>query len=964
MDHDNNGRLPLRPSDLGSRHGHIIHYHRDKHSQRAHRHIHYHPPVKRSHQTDSLNTFLRAGGTSTNLDAIYEVPSNRQFRREQTVGMRELDVKIRSLANSGVDGRLDHQSPAKAKALTGSSITLHGQTSHQPIVPFKTKIVRHPSFHDVHRNYPVTTDANSRIGNVQFLNKRRKQKLLYNKEIANDNYEKGVNKTNTNTVVHKNTERLNTAKNNHSGNVNSLVMGMFHQYQANEYELQNKTLKQPIHRDVSINTEVPGTSENYQHSTAHSKPITKRRVQDEEPKTHKTLIDNVLKIQIGDTTTLPSVPYYGKPVMSVSVTQASQKPMTTERTGVILDTKTTVGPTPQQISAKDFIHLKGIHIAFSNGQQNKSKTIPTIHLTASLSPPGKPSKASTSIQSAGVDKIVGTAMIKNGHLYLVVYPLRDNNSIDMMFLNDSSKVQLPHNKPSSYTKDPAIESTTLFPSTTITTAREFTSATETTTVLTTSMELTSTTSEDLIADTTTAETLETTIDPLEAFVSDFLLNDFLFDTSTVSEHNHKPKVRNGTLEIKHVERFFSPWRDVNLTEVVPFPISKNNESTKVKNDDETDLEIFNFIANATDPFDKVKAVLEKIKNSSVINSSTEVMNDTNAEAAFNFELKVQRNVVHSTLDPKRYTTQSVSENSEEIVETTIKPTTELIKLLIHKKPSAREKSKMESVTGSLLEKNLKDNDTTQGTSEPSLSKEEMRTTTPVLTNVMETSTPSPNKKSQFTDSILFPATSSTENVYLFGSTYGTQSTTNTLFDSFNKHQPTTLATGATVSTTTVAPQITPPSFNLLSAINPRHWTDTGENAVQGGSPQEVKSLSDILNDIRRIQLHNMARFNAQNNNFDTMLARQSPRQSDMRPSQRAGVMLDGPVYPDTSARRFASQNNNIHNRQHINIHEQTAINNALDAMLVLSVDEFLADHTNLHGALILASRASSNNQQE
>ena len=87
--------------------------------------------------------------------------------------------------------------------------------------------------------------------------------------------------------------------------------------------------------------------------------------------------------------------------------------------------------------------------------------------------------------------------------------------------------------------------------------------------------------------------------------------------------------------VRSAERFRSPWKNVDLSSVLPsFPRVKKHKVDQSDDDSNPDVKVYSFVAKATDPFDKIQRILDNLQSSK---TST---NDSNSseETSFNFEL--------------------------------------------------------------------------------------------------------------------------------------------------------------------------------------------------------------------------------------------------------------------------------------------------------------------------------------
>ena len=123
------------------------------------------------------------------------------------------------------------------------------------------------------------------------------------------------------------------------------------------------------------------------------------------------------------------------------------------------------------------------------------------------------------------------------------------------------------------------------------------------------------------------------------------------------------------------ERYGSPWKNVDLSSVLPS--SPRGTKHKVDNSDDDsspDLNVYSFVAKATDPFDKVQRILNNLQSS---NKSTNDSN-TNDETSFNFELTLNsdstsaENAASSDDEQKEAGSQnSTTDNLLELLSSTI-----------------------------------------------------------------------------------------------------------------------------------------------------------------------------------------------------------------------------------------------------------------------------------------------------
>ena len=838
-----------------------------------------------------------------------------------------------------------------------------------------------------------------------------------------------------------------------------------------------------MHNEVTVPTTSSGSAGiQYEQSTMHARPITKRGVADSETVSRfsKTFIDNILNIRIGTTvqphsivqTTLPTR-YSG-----YLTTPRSVETQTERLSGVQINTsKHTHHETPQSVqqkqdlnapnivtpSPKELVHLQGIHIMFSDGKQDTSRTIPTVHLTASISENvnhllnmaasgGQISSTQSPNVNSITDKITGTAVIRDGHLYLVVYPFGSNKSLELHYNQSTKRMAMPHNKPVSYskTKAPVLKTEPVTPKLPLRNAHSTNSSSHSALVNPTSeTKVTSTGHSDHHHVSTGSDIHSSPHSHIHATKSESSTKSGL--GKSIHAHGHHQhdhghqhhshqhssstpsltglklaEVNDTTLQtlLSPINRFISPWESLNFSNVFPYSAGKNSSATttspKKHLDDDSEVDVVTFVAKAADPFDQMKAIIQSLVNKTLLNTSnittSQSQNGNSTEARFNFELKLQptstKNSVQTTTNPNNSEEKAFDTNGKtsafnsktfgninKVTDSTPASdftTSDIIKPFNDVTPDSFGKSSGEITTMS----NINDFKNTpkinyQTTTEANLANDVLLSGTHLIDinrskNIVKISTDSPNQK---------PTTEmySKFNHFLHASENIAPSTLNTLkvnkrpsdfFDTTLSYIP-----NYTESPTTKRQvyQVTTPSSQRRKTISrnlqtgPRRNTILGSNLqpfVQRTSPnkhrqdmnrvqsEQIISLADILNDIRRIQLHNMQRFNIQNSNFDTMMLSEAKQ----TPVIRTPLVMEGPVIRETSTRRYSDfpAFMNINNKKtqersnvmpqnsapldHRRVNRNAHYDSDMEAMLVLSVDDIMNDQTALHGAIVFSHR--------
>ncbi|KAH3841232.1 hypothetical protein DPMN_114691 [Dreissena polymorpha] len=1070
--------LPLRPSDLRGSHGHIIHYHRNDRGS-TERHIHFHPPVTRTQPSHTLQQFLRPN--LSDPGTLYEVPSNRHYNRGDETG--DIDVAIKELSDNTAEAR-------KAMALTQSSYTIKGDDQvHLPSLQgVKTKTIRHA---DLPLNEGLNFQQHIQHGNqdLKYLRDRldvidvlsrgsgvTNNATIHTVKVKNttstDAIQQGALKQSFSTLIpghidnrvsvsgkveSSHTQHTNLSSNRHNQthvrgssqhigkskqdekplnstqirshiqqqNLNGstgtkngskvsqlnckdkLIIGMFKTHYNEMRNLQMVRETKPLYD--SVHTEFP-FEEDYQRSTIHTGPITKRGVMSDISQTRSdTFIDNLLNIRFAETT-IQTYLSETQPTIALATTQVVTTPeIISVKSTATPDTKTptTINGSPvgssntTHVAHNDLIQLNGIHIVFSNGLQNASNQVPTIHLTASLTPPGASSQGSQQDKSSDtsnnfVEKLVGTAVIRNGHLYLVIHPFGPNKSLDMIFNKTHHKRV---NMTPSQTQLPVTETT------------------QRTTVTTTPMPTT---------------TKEGVVDLLAAFASDFFIEQSTLDEQHQHmHHDHQAHIHSNLTAtesvLKPVPRFLSPWHNISLAKIIPYP--GRNSSKNIEKREDNDYELFQFIANASDPFEQIQTVIEAIANASKLNYSSDgdASNSNGGNAAFNFELKIQSSSISDTFDTKP-TTPPV-DSSDEATDSNI----DSLNIKSHSDQTSLISQLPTTVTAAaVFSLNTNESNTLQSDQAQQVPREsgapwstttqqyqpitkvpadqspfhpklpaiakvypsaqttdapDSRTTSPssdIYETVVSTAVTAPttlesvSSTRKVTEQTLFQTTSTEPMTTPVSTTYITSSTTTpTSYTTTQEETTTQSSTSPTTATTTSttktsattaatttekAPIVTskPTSnyLNLFSDVSPNFaLVNKGSAISKTGHTEQVNAINKLIEDIRRIQFENM--FKYKNTKYGTGLPNlPEPIRDTASQFNHKRIQDTSPVRSMQtqlpSVRHSIASHHNTDFSSHL-----SDMNNVLGAKLVLFVDDMLVDHTSLHGALLVASRSDT-----
>lgn len=850
-----------------------------------------------------------------------------------------------------------------------------------------------------------------------------------------------------------------------------------------------------VHQEIITPPSTLPSRVSFQSSTQQARPITKRGVMDIDSVSRfpKTFIDNILNIRIMRTTLAPAVHPTTQPTRygGYLTTPRSMETQIERLSGIDLSRvrknnrahgrkndasrkQTTTVPKIVAPSQQELVHLQGIHVMFSGGNQDKTGEIPTVHLTAAVSDninhmlqmasggsqnPGQPQNINQI-----TDKITGTAVIRDGHLYLVIYPFGNNKSLELHYNQTTKRIPLPRNKPVSFsgsntysTKQYDSISKLVQPTSK---SRVVSSTVRLSSVKPTAQSSLSSTSHSDIStsskDSTSAAHAHKHVSKSEVTTStakDKGLHEHAHHLHHHSHHKHDSstpsltglklsEVNDTTLQtlLAPINRFVSPWDSLNFSKVFPYSAGniKNKTSksppTKKVLEEDSEVDVVTFVAKATDPFNRMKVIIESLVNKTLLNDSSTPSPGKPLETKFNFELKLESGNAHNTQN--NIQSSADRNNSEEnIFDTNVNATglaSKPVKSLnqfeqVTKSMSTTTsnpffaenratvgRSSGETITPSSLSfdklaadrnlqittTNIPSGDTTsaklltetkqQGNIDKKPPAIKNASTNRTNTNYFETAKPAVNLPTvPKNDRLLHDS----ENIVSSTSRgikenfYGSKTTLsyipNYSKSNFDK-QPTYRVTTPSMQREYPKKRDNiprkPPVGSLRntilgSSLQPFVQRTSSERFRQGlnrGQSEHIISLADILNEIRRIQLHNMHRFNIQNNNFDTMILSETQQKSVVRKP----IVMEGPVIKETSSRRYSdyptvlsrSHNEQLQKVKFSSVTPSTTpvtqkrfdrhavYDNGFEAMLVLSIDDIMSDQTDLHGAIVLSHR--------
>lgn len=857
-----------------------------------------------------------------------------------------------------------------------------------------------------------------------------------------------------------------------SGGHDKHLLGMFGQHL-----LQPGHAHQEVITPASTNTAPSNLF--YQNSTEHGRPITKRGVIDNDSVSgfQRNFIDNMLNIRIRKTTPPPAVVPTTQPTRygGYLTTSRSAEIQIERLSGIDLNRvretnrkyvrgKGTADKTANNNAAaisniaapspKELVHLQGIHIMFSDGKQDSTGKVPTVHLTAAVSDNlnhllqvanGSPQTPSVSSNVNDItDRITGTAVIRDGHLYLVVYPFGKDKSLEVHYNQTTKRIPLPRNNPVSYSG--ATKSST---------RPKFSSPS--------SQSIKPTASSKIVPPGGQTRSVEPTAQSsmTSTSFSDHHASVNQDTPSATHAHHHPPKHEVGAHQHAHdhhhdhhhqhgsstpsltglklsevndttlqtllapIDRFVSPWKSLNFSKVFPYSAGINNNTTAKKVlDEDSEVDVVTFVAKATDPFNRMKVIIDSLVNKTLLNASSTSNQENGTETRFNFELKLEPGSKQTVNENKQPTNSeekifdmnsTISKIYEQVTETMLPTTVNSFVKAAQENSATTGKSSGESVTPVNLDQLASETFTTTtvsvagGDTKTATDSIATKYSGSVVENTNSMGSNNRNlldrkhvsgsdnvKVSPKFDSLLHASgnVASTNADRRPKGSYGSK-TTLSYIPNYTKssyvRQPTYQIT------TPVLKNIFPSNHNSIQRnkpVTPRN-TILGSNLqpfVQRTSPnrfrqglsrgqsEQIISLSDILNDIRRIQLHNMQRFNIQNNNFDTMILSETRQ----KPVVRKPIVMEGPVIRGSGKRRYSdfpaelNNNNNSQKRSENKFASVTPItegvtqrrvnrdasyDNGLEAMLVLSVDDIMSDQPDFHGAIVMSHKraASSSN---
>ena len=152
-----------------------------------------------------------------------------------------------------------------------------------------------------------------------------------------------------------------------------------------------------------------------------------------------------------------------------------------------------------------------------------------------------------------------------------------------------------------------------------------------------------------------------------------------------SRHVEAASTRSTTTEASgSAKRFGSPWKNVDLSAVLPsFSKIKSHNANESDDDSNPNLNVYSFVAKATDPFDRIQRILDKLQSSEHFSNQSKTLND---DTSFNFELTVHSNNIADTAansDDENKSSSSKNDTADELLE--------LLSSTIHKAAKAYDK---------------------------------------------------------------------------------------------------------------------------------------------------------------------------------------------------------------------------------------------------------------------------------
>ncbi|KAL4228173.1 hypothetical protein ACF0H5_013607 [Mactra antiquata] len=1053
-----NGISLLRPSDLGQP-DYLIHYHRDEVSGKHTRHIHYRPGLKRTQKPEPFSR--KTGATSNKTVPVYKVPSGKLNHAEQEAQLA-LNLKTLLKGSSNRDTNLNRSSRNKTNTRTRNHMrkttnslptglqflkkTKQSKGAGSMIKKTTVNTNTHLSLSDLLGGLNELTTESPNVNNNAPTEPTLDLAMLLGESAVSQQHPFHNHGDHTHDhsqphvhPPHKFGEQLTNSlpdtsvRRNNDGKprLANLFMGLFNQ---NKVKAEPRPTAHKESTTFSPRT-IPSRSV-YQKSTVHARPITKRGVIDTGGS--NTFMDHVLKIRYRTTSPSPSeivtkeTRYRGltkpnmirthyEPLSGIDLVDVRERNRNSQKIPAAL--KASLADSSKPVTSSELVHLKGIHLMFSNGTQDTNDKIPTIHLKALVKKNGKniaskiretaTGSTTDTTTSSGpeilgnvLEKIVGTAVIRDGHLYLVVYPFGDNKSLEIQYNETVNKVQLPRNNPVPLSTISKLFSLTTPKPTTTTTAAPTIPATE----------------ENLLD----LSSLLFGMDPLafqpdttnhqDAHAHDHTHGGHNDHHHHQHSHSHPfdgiklSEVNDTTLQqvLKPIKRFMSPWNALNLSEVLPYPSKKRN-ATRSK--EEEDVEIVTFVANATDPFHKIKVILESLSNASSSNSSGGVK-----EAKFNFEVQLQDNKATTTSSTKQSTTSAYTDNNSEEVRTVditgkdistvgYDSTEPLVRSTQIPKQTGTDYSMKElsASEGNVYSLDISSSRTTSNPTDMFSNSERATTASETRSFDVVTSTPQPSETQTIYDS-----TNTTPNSIFRTNNMESLRGTDVEPAALNNDIP--YVAGSIAATNQFRPGVTPsyqpprttftyypnytfsPSFRqrfrqttqprtrIVNSYSPNsvssntktrtpQVTSLTRQHFQNSQPTEqLVSLADVLNDIKKLQLQHMEKMTKGKNTVDTTIGRAQQR-------LHAPILLEGPVFKETTTRYsdipvsnhphpFHTPKPTDNGQQWRHAQERADLRRALDAMLVLSVEDILADHTSLHGALVMPNRRDSSSSNK
>ena len=453
------------------------------------------------------------------------------------------------------------------------------------------------------------------------------------------------------------------------------------------------------------------------------------------------------------------------------------------------------------------------------------------------------------------------------------------------------------------------------------------------------------------------------------------------DHNDIHKHAHKDQGTQShesseSSVYKPIKRFQSPWKNIDLSSVFPsLPHTTRYKSNNQDDDSNSNYELFSFVAKATDPFNTIKDVLGNLTSSE--NSSDHRNHKTvgsNDKALFNFELTVHSDGKSDKLKKTEEDTNSSGKNE----------TDDILELLSLSIQNAARKYDLELNNDELMQKISKNNivemlrESTHNKSSDLMANttanESLTTISSSQQNEKYTTVP----KKQILD-YSKDNTVAYKNMNVFSTspipTVGHNETIQGIKhinakkkDNLTTRNPITINVESSTKRPTVEqyrPLKIPPYLAQIlekpdrSEYNRKQYIRTKivQDIINPSTTNSVlhkldKSLVTPGKDLFHDVVHHRHSLNTGNTNVPF-------RNSDLFSTQghtRTEIQHELPL---NKALQLIQQHSDVLGlprppRKHVNKPKPTTINNEFNAMLILSIDDILSDHTNLHGALVVS----------